>query len=90
MGTFERTKNFERRKVWTYAFSLLEGLEVDNFRLGRSGHINFWFGTSTWAGDFNITLPQNRAKDYNKSKHWSGAIFKTIVWDEEYYVEKRF
>ena len=41
----ERTESFERLIVWTKALSVWDGLDIDTFRLGRSGHRHFPSGT---------------------------------------------
>ena len=40
-------KSGESTKVWALTISVWDGLDIDTFRLGRSGHIDSWSGTST-------------------------------------------
>ena len=54
----ERTKNFERTKVWTYPLSVWDGLDIGTLSLGRSGHRHFPSGPvwtyPLWVWDLSL------------------------------------
>ena len=56
----ERTKNFERTKVWTYPLSVWDGLDIGTLSLGRSGHRHFPSGPvwtyPLWVWDLNLGM----------------------------------
>ena len=54
----ERTKNFERTKIWTYPLSVWDGLDIGTLSLGRSGHRHFPSGPvwtyPLWVWDLSL------------------------------------
>ena len=80
--------NFDCTKVWKWVPSVWDGLDMDMFRLGRSGYIGFQSGTSTWvATRVNFFLlssvsgllwPKNLCK-YNCSS-WFRSRRVAFIW----------
>ena len=74
----KRTKSFERTIVLTYALSVSDGLDIDTFRLGRSGHRHFPSGT-VWTyglsvGHLNLGLENHRRKKQLFTESFKGKI----------------